>query len=95
MFENEKNARTFSEAFGNGTYLPIDTGKHIYTHWTAILEKRGALNPLMDPFLHPANKDFVPDYQSETYPRTLDLLARTAFIWVSPDAMCAWAEMRF
>lgn len=88
VFDNEKDAREFSASFGCGTYLPIDTGKHIYTHWTAILEKRGSLNPLADPFLHPANAPFAPDYQSEVYPKTLDLLARTAFIWVNPD----WSE---
>lgn len=88
VFESEDEARRFSAEFGDVAYLPIDTGKHIYTNWTAILEKRGALNPLMDPFRHPANAPYLPDYQNETYPRTLDLLARTVFIWVNPD----WTE---
>ena len=85
VFENEAEARAFCEKFGRGAYLPIDTGKHIYTHWTAILEKRGALHPRMDPFRHPDNAPFVPDYKNETYPVTLDMLARTVFVPIDPD----------
>lgn len=29
--------------------LPIDTGKHVYKHWTPIMQKKGAAHPLMDP----------------------------------------------
>ena len=88
VFKSEDDARAFCANIRDIAYLPIDTGKHIYSHWTAILEKRGALNPLMDPFRHPANAPFVPDYENEVYPNTLDLLARTVFIWVNPD----WSE---
>ncbi|MBQ7596008.1 MAG: DegT/DnrJ/EryC1/StrS family aminotransferase [Clostridia bacterium] len=88
VFNSEDDARGFCAKISDIAYLPIDTGKHIYTHWTAILEKRGALNPLMDPFRHPANAPFVPDYENEVYPNTLDLLSRTVFIWVNPD----WTE---
>ncbi len=85
VFDDEAAARRFSEKVGLPNYLPIDTGKHIYNHWTAILETRGAFNPLADPFKHPANAPYVPDYKNEVYPRTLDLLSRTVFILVDPD----------
>lgn len=85
VFGSEAEARAFSRAAGIDNYLPIDTGKHIYNHWTAILEKRGAFHPLMDPFRFPANAPYVPDYKAETYPRTLDLLSRTVFLLVNPD----------
>lgn len=86
VFRTEAEARAFSTSFGSGvSYLPIDTGKHIYTHWMAILERRGAFHPQMDPFRHPANAPFVPEYAHEVYPRTLDLLSRSVFIWVNPD----------
>ncbi|MBQ7153179.1 MAG: aminotransferase class I/II-fold pyridoxal phosphate-dependent enzyme [Clostridia bacterium] len=88
VFENEAEARAFAAKVGTGNYLPIDTGKHIYTHWTAILEQRGALHPLLDPFKFPVNAPFVPDYKSQVFPVTLDLLARTDFLLVSPD----WTE---
>ncbi|MBQ6165407.1 MAG: DegT/DnrJ/EryC1/StrS family aminotransferase [Clostridia bacterium] len=93
LFDTEEEARAFAEKASQakvGNYLPIDTGKHIYNHWTAILEKRGALHPLMDPFKHPANAPYVPDYPNETYPKMLDLLARTTYLLTDPD----WTEER-
>ena len=88
VLPDEKTGRAFCAAAGCGAYLPIDTGKHIYTHWTAILETRGAYLPAMDPFRFPENRGRIPDYKNEVYPRTLELLARTAFIPVNPD----WTE---
>ena len=88
VLPDEKTGRAFCAAAGCGAYLPIDTGKHIYTHWTAILETRGAYLPAMDPFRFPENRGHIPDYKNEVYPRTLELLARTAFIPVNPD----WTE---
>lgn len=67
---------------------PIDTGKHVYTNWTQIMEKRGAHHPLMDPYKMEANKGLQSDYTMDMCPRALDLLARTAYIFVSPD----WTE---
>ena len=88
IFDSEEKARAVSAAFPRGNYLPIDTGKHIYTHWTAILEKRGAFHPKMDPFKFPENAPYAPDYKNEVYPNTLDLLARTVFVMVDPE----WTE---
>jgi len=64
--------------------VPINTGKHIYKNWTPIMEKRGALHPLMDPFKMEANKDIVPDYKEDMCPKTLDLLAKTVYIHINP-----------
>ncbi|MCR4681833.1 MAG: DegT/DnrJ/EryC1/StrS family aminotransferase [Clostridiales bacterium] len=85
VLDSEAEGRKFCETFGHGAFLPIDTGKHIYTHWTAILETRGALNPKMDPFKHPDNVPFVPDYSKVVCPVTLDRLSRTAFIPIDPE----------
>lgn len=85
QFESEEDARAFAKAEGiNGT-LPIDTGKHVYKHWTPIMEKRGAFNPLMDPFKMEANKDIVPDYHAEMCPETLEKLSKVVFININPD----------
>lgn len=85
QFESEEDARTFATAEGiNGT-LPIDTGKHIYKHWAPIMEKRGAFNPLMDPFKMEANKDIVPDYHAEMCPETLEKLSKAVYISINPD----------
>lgn len=86
QFDTEAEARAFATAEGiNGT-LPIDTGKHVYKHWTPIMNKRGAFNPLMDPFKMEANKDIVPDYREDMCPQTLDKLAKVVYLPIDPDA---------
>ena len=86
QFNTEADARKFAEAEGVGGYLPIDTGKHVYRHWTPIMEKRGALHPLMDPFKMEANKDIVPDYNADMCPVTLDILSKVVYVGVPSDA---------
>ena len=73
------------KAQGFGCTVPINTGKHIYSNWTHIINKVGALNPLMDPFKMEANKHIVPDYTVDMCPKTLDLLARSAYIMIRPE----------
>ena len=70
---------------GLGIVIPINTGKHIYTNWTQIMEKRGALHPAMDPFKMKENEGLQMDYTMDMCPNTLDYLARTAYIAVDPD----------
>ncbi|MBR5031864.1 MAG: aminotransferase class I/II-fold pyridoxal phosphate-dependent enzyme [Clostridia bacterium] len=73
---------------GVGSTVPIDTGKHVYTNWTQIMEKRGAMHPAMDPFKMEANRGLNMDYSPDMCKKTLDLLSRTLYIAVSPD----WSE---
>lgn len=87
-FETAEAAEAFSKADGIGGTVPINTGKHVYCNWTPIMNKVGALHPLMDPFKMEANRDIVPDYRADMCPKTLDLLARTVYISVNPD----WTE---
>ena len=82
-FDSAEEASTFAEAVG-GT-VPINTGKHVYRNWAPIMNKVGALHPLMDPFKMEANHDIVPDYREDMCPRTLDLLSRVVYISVNPD----------
>ena len=84
-FDSEEKARKFATYEGVGGTVPIDTGKHIYTNWTAIMNKRGAFNPLMDPFKMEANKDIVPDYRKDMCPNTLQYLSKTVYLGVYPD----------
>ena len=84
-FESEDDARRFVAAEGIKGNLPIDTGKHIYKHWTPIMEKRGAFHPLMDPFKMEANKDIIPDYQADMCPETLARLSKVVYISINPD----------
>ena len=70
--------------------MPIDTGKHVYTNWTQIMEKRGALHPAMDPYRMEANRGLQTDYAPDMCPATLDYLNRTAYVGIDPD----WTEER-
>ncbi len=87
-FETSEKTRDFAakcKENGLGIVIPEDTGKHIYTNWTQIMEKRGALHPAMDPFKMEANKGLQMDYTMDMCPKTLDYLARTAYIAINPD----------
>lgn len=84
-FNSEEKARAFATANGVAGTVPIDTGKHIYKHWTPIMEKKGAFHPLMDPFKMEANKDIVPDYREDMCPATLDRLSKVVYVGVNPD----------
>ena len=84
-FKTEKEARSFAQYEGINGVLPIDTGKHVYKHWTPIMEKKGALHPLMDPFRMEANKNIVPIYTENMCEKTLEKLARVVYVNVDPD----------
>jgi dTDP-4-amino-4,6-dideoxygalactose transaminase len=60
---------------------PIDSGRHVYTNWTPILEKRGAHHPLRDPY---ASARRSIDYAPDMCAATLDILKRTAFVAPHP-----------
>jgi dTDP-4-amino-4,6-dideoxygalactose transaminase len=87
-FETAEECRAYQQKCsekGIGTTVPIDTGKHIYTNWTQIMEKRGALHPAMDPFKMEANQGLQMDYTPDMCEKSLDLLSRTAYIGINPD----------
>ncbi len=87
-FDTAEQAAAFAAAPGIAGTVPINTGKHVYRNWTPVMQKKGALHPLMDPFKMEANRDFVPDYKVDMCPKTLDLLSRSVYIGVNPD----WTE---
>ena len=90
-FETAEECRAYQKKCADGglySTVPIDTGKHVYTNWTQIMEKRGALNPLMDPFKMEANRGLNMNYSPDMCPRALDLLSRTLYIGIEPD----WTE---
>ena len=87
-FETAEETRKFAAYCGEngiGITVPIDTGKHIYSNWTQIMEKRGALHPAMDPFKMEANQGLQMDYTPDMCEKSLDLLSRTAYIGINPD----------
>ncbi len=83
--EETRKFQSYCAENGIGITVPIDTGKHVYTNWTQIMEKRGALHPLMDPFKMEANQGLQMDYTPDMCAKTLDLLNRTAYLMICPD----------
>lgn len=84
-FDTEEETIKFVQSGGIRGVIPINTGKHVYTNWTPVMGKRGALHPLMDPFKMEVNKDLNHNYTMDMCEKTLDLLKRTVYISVNPD----------
>lgn len=82
-FDNPEEAEEFAKTAGG--YRPINTNKHIYNHWTPILSKRGAINPLSDPFKMEINQKIIPEYRGDMCPKTLGFLGNTVYISLHPD----------
>ncbi|MBE7053475.1 MAG: DegT/DnrJ/EryC1/StrS family aminotransferase [Ruminococcaceae bacterium] len=82
-FKSEEEAKRVSEKSEVGITIPINTGKHVYTEWTPILEKKGALHPLMNPFNMEENKHVV--YSKDMCKKSLELLKTAGHIFIKPD----------
>lgn len=90
-FESVEECNAFSERCrenGLDITIPINTGKHVYTNWTQIMEKRGGVHPAMDPYKMKENENLQHNYTFDMCPKALDFLARTAYIGINPD----WAD---
>jgi dTDP-4-amino-4,6-dideoxygalactose transaminase len=83
QFDSEGQARAFARETGG--WLPIDSGKHVYSNWEPLLQKRIMHHPDMNPVHHPRNQGLRTDYTPDMCPRTLDVLSRTVFISLHPD----------
>ena len=88
IFETVGKAERFEKAMGEPCHRPINTGKHVYSAWTPILEKRGAYITGMDPYFNPKNKELRKDVTEKTCPKTLDILNRTVYFPLN----CDWTE---
>ncbi len=84
-FESEAGARKFAQSPGVGAWLPIDTGKHVFTNWEPLLKKNIYHHLRMNPFYFEENKGLRADYGAEVCKKTLDICKRTAIISISPD----------
>ncbi len=84
-FQTADEAQRFTENCPIASLSPIHMGKHVYTHWAFIKNKRGAYHHAMDPFLMKENKELSHNYTPDMCPKTLDILARTVYINVDPE----------
>ena len=64
---------------------PINSGLHVYTNWTVLLEQKGGFVPAMNPFLRPENRECRKTITPDCCPRTLEILARTGTIGIAPS----------
>lgn len=81
-FDTAEKAELFAKRVGGGR--PIGNGKHVYTAWDCIAKHRGAFNPKKNPFNMPENSR--PSYGPEVCPRSLDIMSRSVYVPLSPDA---------
>ncbi|MGC9522786.1 MAG: DegT/DnrJ/EryC1/StrS family aminotransferase [Anaerolineae bacterium] len=85
MFEDEPTMRRFvrgCQETGVRADTPIDSGRHVYTNWEPVLNKRGSHQPALDAY----NLAEAPvEYSKDMCPRTLDVLSRTAYLYTDPQ----------
>jgi len=83
MLESRQACEQFMERLsekGVSSSSPINSGRHVYTNWTPILEKRGAHHPARNAYAFPGvDVEYAPDM----CPRTLDILERTVYFGTS------------
>ncbi len=83
-FESAERAAGFaaglSEA-GFAAYSPINSGRHVYSNWESIMEKRGSHDPRGNPFSY---GDCDWQYSPDMCPRSLEIMAQTVNIGMSP-----------
>ena len=87
-FKSEEEARAFSDALHRQdvrAFLPLDTGRHVYTRWDPIMRYQGAHHPALDPFKIAANKKCRVEYSMDMCQESLDILDRSVLIAMHPD----------
>lgn len=83
-FSSEEKCKAFAEK--TNAQIPGYCGKHVYNDWKPILEKKGALHPLMNPFNMEVNKNV--SYSEDMCEKSLKILKSCAHINIDPD----WTE---
>jgi len=92
LFRDQRETRRFiAAAREEGVFLwtPIDSGRHVYSNWEPIMEQRGSYHPALDAFKRPENRAAKRAYTQDMCPRTLDVLARTAYLDLRPEFTAA------
>ncbi len=96
-FKDEGQARAFMERLaqeGQHSWTPIDSGRHVYSNWEAIMGKSGSYHPALNAFKRPENKLSKARYDPDMCPRTLQILRRTVFIDIRPQTTAAQLRKR-
>ncbi|HBN84122.1 MAG TPA: aminotransferase [Clostridiales bacterium] len=80
-FPNEEKARAFAKDVSGS--LPIDSGKHVYSNWDPVLNKKGGHHMDMNPFYFKQNSGLRSNYTKDMCPVTLDILKRTVYVSIN------------
>ncbi len=67
-FDSPEKAHDYFDKNGM-IMIPAMMGKHIYSAWDMLLEKRGALHPRMNPFFFEENKN-APEFRADSCPES-------------------------
>ena len=88
IFGDEEAARGFADGLhsrGVGAFLPMDTGRHVYTRWDPIMRQQGAHHVALDPFKMAANRKCRVKYTEDMCKSSLDILKRSVIVPMHPD----------
>jgi len=96
LFETAEARALFAARVGEidlqiAVTAPIDSGLHVYTNWTPLLEQRASAHPQTCAYHHPANQG-CRTVTKDSCPRTLEILARTAYLPMDIKKDLAWFE---
>ena len=98
LFPSEAKMRAFTAALAEQKVWassPIDSGRHVYSNWEPVMEKRGSYHRGLDAFRRPENKGSkMMNYRKDMCPRTLDILSRTVFLSITPQETMAHVRRR-
>jgi len=83
ILPSAQQAEAFARIVGCG--IAGRTGRHVYTEWDPILDRKGAHHPALNPYLLPENRECRKEYSKDMCPRSLDILNRTVMIGTHPD----------
>ncbi|MHC4885499.1 MAG: DegT/DnrJ/EryC1/StrS family aminotransferase, partial [Planctomycetota bacterium] len=79
--EQAKRVEAAVNQSGFGCMRPINSGRHVYSDWTVINEKRGGHHPDWDCFKHPKNQKIKTNY-GRSLKQTDENLACTVMVMV-------------
>ncbi|MFT5345527.1 MAG: dTDP-4-amino-4,6-dideoxygalactose transaminase [Dinoroseobacter sp.] len=88
LFDDPEEAKSFAEM--RGVERLLDTDRHVFTNWDAILSKR-SFHLRMNPYQW-ANREI--DHRIEDYAQTLDILARTCRVFLGQQYPLPVLKMR-
>jgi dTDP-4-amino-4,6-dideoxygalactose transaminase len=91
-FKSRAQAQAFAKAAQERqlpVMLPFDSGRHVYSNWEVLMQRRGAYHPAVDP-LQTTAAGRAQNYAPDMLPKTTEHLQRTAAVsiryqWTDED----------